>query len=198
MNKIVLATTNKGKIKELQSLLSSLNLQIISIDDLDKTLEVIEDQDTFAGNALKKATAYMKYTGLPAIADDSGLCVDYLNGEPGVYSARFAGENSTDQDNNNKLLILLDDVPVNSRTAHFTSAIALVMPNGEKHVVEGECKGIITRESVGDNGFGYDPLFFVPEANKTFAQMDDDQKNKVSHRGKAFTKLYDLMSTIWQ
>ncbi len=197
MNKIVLATKNRGKIKEFQQLLAQFNVEIISSYQLTNPPEVIENKNTFAGNAEKKAFAYMQYTNLPALADDSGLSVDFLNGKPGVHSARYAGEYATDKDNNNKLLLALENIPLTERTAHFTSAIALVLPSGSKHVVEGICQGLILTEQRGDNGFGYDPLFYVPELKKTYAQMSDAEKNQYSHRGLAMKKLYALIASIW-
>ncbi len=197
MNKVILATRNKGKIKEFMTLLAPFPIQPISAYDLTEPIEVVEDAHTFVGNAEKKALAYLKHTGLPALADDSGLAVDFLDGKPGVHSARFAGDNATDAENNIKLINLLDGVPAEKRTAQFTSAIALALPDGQLHTVEGKCHGIITREQTGDRGFGYDPLFFVPEINKTYAQMDDEQKNRISHRAIAIQKLRRILESIW-
>jgi len=198
MNKVFLATRSKGKIAEFSELLAPYKVEIITTYDLENPLEVAETEDTFRGNARLKATAYMEHTGYPSLADDSGLVVDVLDGAPGVYSSRYAGENATDKDNNKKLLEELKDIPKEKRKAKFISAIALVFPNNSVQIVEGSCDGIILEEPRGDNGFGYDPLFFVPEANKTYAEMSPSEKNKYSHRAKAMQKLSRILPSVWR
>ncbi|RKD21630.1 XTP/dITP diphosphohydrolase [Caminicella sporogenes DSM 14501] len=190
MVKIVLASKNKHKLQEIKEILKELNIELVSMDDVGlESLEIIEDGNTFEENSMKKAVTVMEKTNLIALADDSGLEVDYLDGRPGVYSSRFAGENATDDENNKKLLESLKDVDFNKRTARFVSVISVVRPDGKKLVVRGECEGIIGFEKKGTNGFGYDPLFIVPEYNKTFAQLGPEIKNKISHRAKALEKL---------
>lgn len=183
--KIVVATKNKGKIKELEYILRDLNVQIVSQRDMNIDVEVEEDGTTFEENALKKATEIMKLSGEVTLADDSGLEVDYLNGAPGIFSARYAGEGASDADRNNKLLAELKDVPFEKRTARFVCVIAAVWPDGRKIVTRGECHGIIHFKPVGNNGFGYDPIFFIPEYNRTMAELNSELKNKISHRAKA-------------
>lgn len=186
--KFILATKNQKKLKELQRILSPLGHEVISERDLPNPLpEVIEDADTFEGNALLKARSAMKFTGLAAIADDSGLCVDYLDGAPGVYSARFAGEDQDDQKNNQKLLEALKGVEKEKRTARFVSAVAVVFENGKEFTVRGTCEGYIAEEKQGENGFGYDPLF-IGEMG-CFGLLTDSQKDSISHRGKALRKM---------
>ncbi|WIF94081.1 XTP/dITP diphosphatase [Caminicella sporogenes] len=190
MVKIVLASKNKHKLQEIKEILKELNIELVSMDDVGlESLEIIEDGNIFEENSMKKAVTVMEKTNLIALADDSGLEVDYLDGRPGVYSSRFAGENATDDENNKKLLESLKDVDFNKRTARFVSVISVVRPDGKKLVVRGECEGIIGFGKKGTNGFGYDPLFIVPEYNKTFAQLGPEIKNKISHRAKALEKL---------
>jgi XTP/dITP diphosphohydrolase len=198
MNKVFLATRSKGKIAEFSELLAPYKVEIITTYDLENPLEVAETEDTFRGNARLKATAYMEHTGYPSLADDSGLVVDVLDGAPGVYSSRYAGESATDKENNKKLLEELKDIPKEKRKAKFISAIALVFPNNSVQIVEGSCDGIILDKPKGDNGFGYDPLFFVPEANKTYAEMSPSEKNKYSHRAKAMQKLSRILPSVWR
>jgi len=183
--KIVVATKNKGKINELEYILRDLNVQIVSQRDMNIDVEVEEDGTTFEENALKKATEIMKLSGEVTLADDSGLEVDYLNGAPRIFSARYAGEGASDADRNNKLLAELKDVPFEKRTARFVCVIAAVWPDGRKIVTRGECHGIIHFKPVGNNGFGYDPIFFIPEYNRTMAELNSELKNKISHRAKA-------------
>lgn len=183
--KIVVATKNKGKIKEIKEILSDMNIDVIAQSELGIDVEVEEDGKTFRQNAFKKASEIMKVCHEVTLADDSGLEVDYLNGAPGVYSARYAGENATDQDRNRKLLEAMEGVPDEKRNARFVCAIAVVFPNGTSLIVEGKCEGRIGFEPKGQNGFGYDPLFYVPEYDMTMAQMDSTIKNKISHRAKA-------------
>lgn len=182
--KFILATKNPKKLKELRRILVPLGHEVISERELEKPLdEVVEDADTFEGNALLKARSAMKITGLAAVADDSGLCVDYLDGAPGVYSARFAGEEQDDEKNNAKLLKALEGLPKEKRTARFVSAVAVVFPNGTEFTVRGACEGYIATEKQGENGFGYDPLFIGEKG--CFGLLTDEEKDSISHRGKA-------------
>lgn len=193
---IVLATTNKGKTREIKDLLKDFPLQIKNLDDFGPIPEVIEDGKTFDDNAYKKAAFTAKVLGYPALADDSGLCVQALDGAPGVYSARYAGEAATDQDNVQKLLAALQGQK--NRKAAFECVISISVPSGAALTYEGRCEGIITREPAGENGFGYDPLFFFPEFNRTFAQLTLAEKAQVSHRGKAFKQVAHEMDKILQ
>ena len=185
MKQIVLATTNQGKQQEFARLLQGLDIEVLSLKEFPEIGEIIENGETFEENALIKARTVANYTGLCALADDSGLIVDYLDGAPGIYSARFAGEERCDEKNNQKLLALLENVPKEKRTAKFCCAIAIVSPHDEEQVVTGYCQGMITNEPIGHGGFGYDPLFWVPQYHKTFAQLSIDEKNAISHRGMA-------------
>lgn len=186
----VIATGNKHKLDEIGAILKDFQLQVLSMKDVGlEGLEIIEDGNTFEENALIKAKTVMEKTGKLALADDSGLEVDILNNQPGIYSARFAGEKATDQENNNKLLTLLKDVPLEKRTARFVCALAAVFPNGDTIVLRGECPGIVGFEPRGTTGFGYDPLFIVEEYNKTFAEIGEEKKNRISHRAIALEKL---------
>ena len=191
---IVLATTNKGKTREINELLKGFPVEIKNLDDFGQIPEVIEDGTTFDDNAYKKASFTARVLGYPAMADDSGLCVEALDGAPGVWSARYAGENATDADNVNKMLDDLKDK--DNRNAAFKCVISIAVPTGAALTYEGECQGIISKKPVGDNGFGYDPLFFYPEFNKTFAQLTVQEKGRVSHRGKALKEIADEMDKI--
>ena len=186
--KFILATKNLKKLNELQRILKPLGHDVISERDLSKPLpEVVEDADTFEGNALKKARSAMRFTGLAAIADDSGLCVDYLDGAPGVYSARYAGEGQNDDENNKKLLNALSGLPKEKRTARFVSSVAVVFEDGTEFTVRGTCEGYIGYEPEGQNGFGYDPLFIGEKG--CFGNLTDAEKDSISHRGKALRKM---------
>lgn len=182
---LVLATRNKNKLRELTSILSDLPVRVESIASFPGAPDVEETGATMAENALLKARAAARHTGLWAMADDSGLEVDALDGRPGVYSARFAGPGATDADNNAKLLRLLEGVPDPRRTARFRCAIALVSPDGDEYVDEGVCEGVVAREPRGEGGFGYDPLFIVPEYGRTFAELPPEVKDRISHRARA-------------
>lgn len=188
---IVLASRNKKKIKELETLLRQTipdkNINILSLDDIDYHDEIAETGDTFEENSYIKASVPAKL-GYIGMADDSGLEVDALNGRPGVYSARYSGENAEDDDNNNKLLLELLNIPKEQRTARYVSVITCVFPEGSgaDHItVRGTCEGIIIDNPRGANGFGYDPLFMCRDINKTFAELTGEEKNLISHRGKA-------------
>ena len=191
---IVLATTNQGKTREIHELLKGFPIEIKNLNDFGPIPEVIEDGTTFDDNAYKKASFTARVLGYPAMADDSGLCVEALAGAPGVWSARYAGENATDADNVNKMLNDLKDK--DNRNAAFKCVISIAVPTGAALTYEGECQGVITKKPVGDNGFGYDPLFFYPEFNKTFAQLSIQEKGRVSHRGKALKEIADEMGKI--
>lgn len=191
---LVLATANKGKTRELKDRLQGYPVEIKNLSDFGPIPEVIEDGETFDDNAYKKASFIARILGYPALADDSGLCVEALGGAPGVYSARYAGENATDQDNVDKLLDAMKNEK--NRKAAFECVISIAVPTGAALTYEGRCEGVLTREPAGDNGFGYDPLFFFPELNKTFAQLSMDEKAKVSHRGKALQEITQEMDKI--
>ena len=195
MKKIILASNNQHKIGEIRSILKDLDFDIKSVKDENINIEVEEDGKTFEENSLKKAkeiAAYLKERGeneFIVIADDSGLEVDYLNGEPGIYSARYAGEHGDDYANNAKLLEKLKGVPAINRSGRFVCVIALV-DNNDKHIsIRGEVEGIIKEELSGTEGFGYDPLFYYEPLKKTFSEMSSEEKNKISHRGEALKKL---------
>ena len=182
------ATKNEGKKKELLRILEPLGIDVISEKDLKSPLnDVVEDGTSFEENALIKARAACRETGLPTVADDSGLCVDALGGAPGIYTARFAGEPCDSVKNNAKLLKVMSDVPKEKRTARFVSAVACVFPDGREFTVRGECEGSIGFELKGSKGFGYDPLF-ISELG-CFGEITDEQKDSISHRGKALTLL---------
>ena len=191
--KLVVATRNLHKVKEIEEILNGLGYEISSLADFPDAPEVIEDGNTFEENALKKATVISRYTGLLTIADDSGLEIDSLNGQPGVKSARFAGENASDDDRNRKVLGLLEGVLEDERSARFKCAIALSTPQGDYEVVLGVCEGRIAFEPKGSAGFGYDPIFLVPKYNKTFAELGSEVKNRNSHRAIALKKVQKLL-----
>ncbi len=184
---LVLATRNEGKITEFRTLLSDFAVEIKSLKDFGPIPTVEEDGETFEDNAVKKARFTARVLGFPALADDSGLVVKALDGMPGVYSARFAGERATDKDNNFKLLKALKGVK--NREAAFICVITIAVPRGPALIYEGRCDGVITDRQIGDHGFGYDPLFYYAPLTKTFAQMTPEEKNQVSHRGKAMSEL---------
>jgi XTP/dITP diphosphohydrolase len=194
--KIVLATKNAGKVREMQAILADLPVEILSAADFPELPDVVEDGKTFTENAVKKAKTVCEATGLVAVADDSGLEVDYLEGAPGIYSARFAGEGKSDLDNNLKLLGLLHDLPMQKRTARFSCVIAVATPCGELHTAEGTCEGLVGYDMRGEKGFGYDPLFYLPEYDKTFAELELDLKNTISHRGRALAGVRDILANI--
>ena len=192
---IIVATNNQGKVKEIKSMLSPHN--VMSQSEAGINIEVEETGDTFEENAFLKARALKKYIDSAIIiADDSGLRVDYLTGEPGVYSARYAGENTTPEQGMEKLLKNLDGVPFEGRTAHFKTVVALIMPDGSEYSFDGTCDGYITNIKKGDNGFGYDPIFYYPPFSKTFAELTEDEKNSVSHRGAALKKLDEYIKSL--
>lgn len=189
MDIIVLASRNEHKIIELRETLSELDIELNSALDFPNLKEVEEDKLTLEGNALTKARYVYEETGLPALADDTGLEVDALDGRPGVFSARFAGENASYQDNVEKLLNELAGVDLKDRGAQFRTVVALMSDQGT-HTFEGICRGVILTEQHGDKGFGYDPVFQPRGYKQTFAEMDSEIKNKISHRGKAIQQLF--------
>ncbi|MDH5527657.1 MAG: XTP/dITP diphosphatase [Nitrospirota bacterium] len=185
---LVLATANPDKAREMAALLEGLPFDLKTRADFGPLPDVDETADTFAGNAILKAEALMEATGHMALADDSGLCVDALNGAPGVWSARFAGPGCTYADNNRKLLQNLAHVPDEQRTARFVCVVAIARPGAEPVTFEGTCEGMIARENHGEMGFGYDPLFVIPTDGRSFAQMTREEKAAHSHRARAFAK----------
>ncbi|EOD01751.1 XTP/dITP diphosphatase [Caldisalinibacter kiritimatiensis] len=194
---IVVSTGNKHKIEEIKDILMELPINVLSKNDVGlESLDVVEDGETLEENALKKASEISKRVNKIVIADDTGLFVDKLGGRPGVYSSRYAGEEATFEDNNKKLLKELENVPMEERTAKFMTVIAIVMPDGAYDTVIGECKGKIAFTPKGNGGFGYDPLFIVDGYDKTFAELGNDLKNKISHRAKALNKLREKIRTI--
>ncbi|MEL7832674.1 XTP/dITP diphosphatase [Fodinibius sp. Rm-B-1B1-1] len=192
MKKIILASRNKHKIEELRATLKPLGIELKSTYDFPDLEEVVEDRETLEGNALKKAQYVYEETGLPALSDDTGLEVDALNGRPGVYSARYAGEEATDQENVDKLLDELSDVPLERRGAQFRTVAAFVTNNGP-NTFEGICRGTIITKERGTKGFGYDPVFVPASYKKTFSELDADEKNRISHRGKAIQKVVNFL-----
>ncbi len=187
MERIVLATGNKGKIREFERAFSHMNITCVPVNDIIDVPEPEETGTTFMGNAILKAKYYSEKTGLPCLADDSGLTVDALDGAPGVYSARYAGVHGDDEANNEKLIHELQGK--SDRTAHYVCALALVHPDGTSVTAEASCDGEIHDTPVGSNGFGYDPYFFVSQFGKTMAELDIDTKETISHRGKALQEL---------
>lgn len=189
MKQIVLATRNKGKIKEFRELFTPMGIEVLSVDEVSQVPEVEEDGDTFAANAIKKAETISQAIGMPALADDSGLEVDALQGQPGVLSARFAGIHATDEENNRKLIGMLENIPLEKRTARFVCVLAFAIPGQKTITAQGVCEGLILTEPKGNGGFGYDPYFYVPQRKQTMAQLSPVEKNKISHRGQALLKL---------
>ncbi|MCX8129388.1 MAG: XTP/dITP diphosphatase [Clostridia bacterium] len=185
MEEFIVASRNKGKLKEISEILADFPLRVVSMEEIGIDKDIEEYGSTFEENALIKAKEIHSITGNMVMADDSGLEVDFLNGAPGIYSARFAGEGATDEDKNNKLLELLKEVPFEKRNARFVCVIAVVFPDGESFTVRGTCEGYIAFKPEGKNGFGYDPLFYVPEYDMTTAQLAPEEKHRISHRGKA-------------
>jgi len=194
IRELVLATNNRHKAAELISLLSGLGIMIRTLDEFPDAPEVVEDGTTCEANAVKKARTIAEYTGLPAVADDTGLEVDALGGQPGVYAARYAGEGASYEDNCRKLLRELKGVPSERRTARFLTVAALAIPSDGIRVAQGTLDGVIAEEPRGVSGFGYDPIFLIPELGKTLAQLSADQKNKVSHRARAFANVREILS----
>ncbi|MHB1419555.1 MAG: XTP/dITP diphosphatase [Bacillota bacterium] len=196
--KIVLATGNAGKIKELMNLTSDLPIEVLSLAQFPQVGEIAETGSTFRENALLKAREVAARTSIISVADDSGLEVDCLNGAPGVYSARFAGEPVDDSRNNYKLLSLLQGVTLEQRTARFRCAIAIVIPGGKEYTTEGRCEGLIVDEARGSGGFGYDPIFFLPGLGRTMAELTLGEKNRISHRAQGFLQAVAVLKQIFE
>lgn len=189
MKRIIFATTNEGKMKEIRLILKDLNYEVVSLKEAGLNPEIIEDGETFEENAIIKAKKVMELTGEMALADDSGLEIDYLNKEPGIYSARFLGETTSYDIKNQYFLEQLKDVSEEKRTARFVCAIALAYPDGSCVTKQATIEGRIGYEIAGENGFGYDPIFYVPEFECTAAELSMEQKNKISHRAKALNAI---------
>ena len=185
MNKIIFATGNAGKMREIKAILADLGMEILSMKEAGVTADIEENGDTYEENALIKARAVATLTGEIVLADDSGLEIDYLNGEPGVYSARYLGEDTPYRVKNANLIERLEGVPDEKRTARFVCAIAAVFPDGRELTTRATIEGRIGYEEKGEGGFGYDPIFYVPEFGRTTAELTAEEKNQVSHRGKA-------------
>lgn len=193
MKKIVFATGNQGKLREVKKILADLNVDIVSMKEEGIQIDVDENGTTFAENAQIKATAIGAHTDAIVLADDSGLVIDALNGEPGIYSARYLGEDTSYRIKNQNLIDRLEGVPDEKRIARFVCAIAAALPDGTVLHTEGTIEGIIGYEERGENGFGYDPIFYVPKLGKTTAELTDDEKNAISHRGSALEKMKVLL-----
>lgn len=189
LREVVIATRNPGKLREIASILAPLPVKFLSLKDFPEIQELVEEGSTFAENAGMKARTIARLTGRLAIADDSGLAVQALEGRPGVFSSRYAGEKATDQERCQKLLNEMAAVPEGRRQATFVCAVAVANPAGKMQVVQGECQGHISLAPRGKHGFGYDPIFFVPEYGKTMAELEPEVKNHISHRARALEKL---------
>lgn len=196
MNKIIVASNNEHKIKEIKEILSGFPYEIVSLKEANINIDVEEDGKTFMDNAYKKSMEIYKFCkgSCMVLSDDSGLSVEALNGAPGVYSARFAGEHGNSEKNNKKLLEMMKDIPNENRKAKFVCAMVLILSENKIIKVQGEVEGYILNEESGNNGFGYDPLFYIPSFDMSFAQMDSFNKNKISHRGKALKMLREKLS----
>ncbi len=193
MTELVVATKNKGKLKEIRELLSGLDFNITSLADYPDAPRIVEDGRTFKANAAKKAATITLWTGKLALGEDSGLEVKALKNRPGIFSSRFAGEKATDKKNNAKLLRELRGVPPAERQARYRCYVVLTDKSGVVGVVSGSCRGVIAARSRGKNGFGYDPLFWIPQYQKTFGQLPPEMKDRMSHRGKAMRKVRRLL-----
>lgn len=194
--KIVFASRNEGKVKEIKNMLEGMGIELVSLKNYKNVPEIVEDGESFIQNALKKAKTVSEITGEIVLADDSGLQVEALGGDPGIHSARYAGEQASDEENNNKLLAKLKDIPSDKRDAFFCCLLVIYKPDKNYYSFEGKWRGIIIDETRGSNGFGYDPIFYVPGLKKTAAELPPEIKNKVSHRGQAFAKLKESLPAI--
>ncbi len=194
--RLVLATRNPDKVSELSQMLAGVSIELLSCRDFPELPEVVEDGETLEDNAIRKATAVCEATGLPALADDTGLEVEALGGGPGVHSARYAGPSASHEDRNSKLLRELSDVPLPKRGASFRCVVALALPGGAVRTVEGRTCGTILNQSRGTGGFGYDPVFLPEGSDRTYAEMTSSEKNAVSHRGKAMRGARDLVLAL--
>lgn len=193
MKRILFATGNEGKMKEIRKILADLPVQVISMKEAGIQANIVEDGKTFAENAVIKAKAIMQMSGEIVLADDSGLEIDYLNKEPGIYSARYMGEDTSYRIKNANLIDRLEGVPDEKRTARFVCAIAAAFPDGTVEITEGVIEGRIGYEEKGQNGFGYDPIFYLPEYGCTTAELSEEQKNEISHRGRALTSMKAIL-----
>ena len=193
---VVIATRNEGKLREIKDILAPWSFKILSLKDFAWIPQIIEDGSTFAENAAKKAREAARQTGRLAIADDSGLAVDALQGRPGVFSSRYGGEKATDEQRFQKLLVEMTEIPEGKRQAAFVCTLAVATPQGKVELLEGRCRGQIAFAPRGEHGFGYDPIFFIPELGKTMAELDPEVKNRISHRARALEKLKELLPTI--
>jgi len=193
MIEILIATNNLGKVKEIKDILDSPEIKILNMKDFPPLPKIEEDGKTYQENAFKKARKISEYTGKICLADDSGLEIDYLKGKPGIYSSRWG---NSDEERIKKVLKLIENVPINKRNAKFVCAVVLVFPNGKIYMVKEECKGSITFKPKGEHGFGYDPIFLVPEYDKTFAELGDKIKNQISHRGKAMRRMINIINEL--
>ena len=196
MPKLLLATNNQAKVREYKSLLHSLPYELVTLAEQGITTVVSEVGETMEENARLKATLLADKSRLLALADDSGLAVDALGGEPGLLSARYAGENASDKDRVSYLLSRLKGVPWQKRSACFRCVIAIATPDGEVEFCSGECRGMITLDPRGEQGFGYDPIFYLPELDKTMAELPSEMKNQISHRGQAARKVYQVLERL--
>lgn len=192
--RLIIATGNEDKVREIDEILEGTGFEAISMKQAGFNPDIVEDGKTFEENAIKKAMAVHELSGEYVMADDSGLCIDALDGAPGIYSARFCGEDSTYEEKFKKIFEMLADVPEEKRTAQFVCAIAVVKPDGTSFTVRGECRGVLHEKPAGENGFGYDPIFYVPEFGMTTAQMDPEVKNSISHRGRALRAMVEKLT----
>lgn len=193
METIIFATKNKGKIKEINAILADMDVNVVSMEDAGIDVDVVEDGVTFAENAMKKAEQIMELCGKITLSDDSGLEIDYMDKAPGVYSARFMGEDTPYPERFAAIFKTLEDVPEEKRTARFVSCIAAAFPDGRRQISCDTVEGIIGWEAKGENGFGYDPIFFVPELGKYMAELSPEEKNAISHRGKALRRMKEIL-----
>ncbi|MBW2504448.1 MAG: XTP/dITP diphosphatase [Deltaproteobacteria bacterium] len=196
MKELIVATRNAGKLKEISRLCKEHGIVVLGLERFPELPEIEEDGESFAANAIKKAGFVAKETGLPCLADDSGLVVDALGGRPGIHSARYAGDNADDSANNRKLILAMQNVPDDRRQAAFCCVMAFSRPDSEPLLFEGQISGTILREPRGDGCFGYDPLFFIPEYGLTMAQLPLSKKNRISHRGQALMKVIETLGSL--
>lgn len=196
MKTVMIATKNPGKVKEFTELFQKYGIRVQSLLDVARTMDVEETGETFSENAILKAETISKLTGETVISDDSGLVIDALDGRPGVYSARFSGPEKNDSANIQKVLQELDGVPLENRTARFVCVLAVAVPGENTLTFEGKCEGLVTQETSGNNGFGYDPIFYLPEKAQTMAELSQQEKNKISHRAKAMKQMVENWSIL--
>lgn len=194
MKKIIFATTNQGKVREVKMMMEGFDVELYTMKEAGIDVEIVEDGNTFEENAIIKAKTIMEITGETALADDSGLEVDYLDGAPGIYSARFLGEDTSYEEKNDYIINKLKDAKGKERSARFVCAMAVAFPDGEVLTCKGTIEGLITYEQKGKNGFGYDPIVYVPEFEMTTGEMSPELKNSISHRGKALEQMKEILS----